>query len=424
MSHPFFYPEDMTGLFSYAESRGGEYDEIVFFCLQGHLIENYINNRVTKEDVKEADDFCRAHGVPFARDTASRIVTVHDGFMPVRIKALKEGTVTPVRTPLVTVESTDPALAFLTSFIETDLLRAVWYPTTIASKANAIRKGIQGIYDRYADTNANTDFAFLDFSSRGVEHYGANEVGGAAFLTSFLGSDSIAGVRWANHHYDCEMSGYSVKATEHSVMCSYGEDAESDLFLHLLNKAKPGEILSVVSDTWNIYRACEYWGKLAKLVEERGVVLSIRPDSGDYREVLPRMLDILFDYFKFHKNDKGLLVFDNLKILWGDGVSEQTYVDMLMTVVGAGFGPEVLTLGSGGGLMQNVNRDTCKFAFKASAVQRNHGEWVGIAKNPITDPGKQSKMGRIEHPGLELVYENGKMFRRQTLDEIRSLVRG
>jgi nicotinamide phosphoribosyltransferase len=442
-TQPRMYSPDVTGIFSYAESRGGEYKTVILYGLQGFIKEKLLTP-VTKEDVDYADFILtKMGGFQFDRTAWDIVVNEYNGFIPVTIKAVKEGMKIPYQNAVVTVECTDPRLFSLVGYIETALLRAVWFPSTIASRVYQMKKNIDALYARYADTTATSDFSFLDFSGRGVESQDASEVGSAAFLTSFLGTDTCAGVAYVYDYYGNVVIGGSVAASEHSVMCSYGESNEFASFKHIIEGTPEGSIVSVVSDTWNIYNACRMWNKLADTIKAKKLSLVIRPDSGEPEEVLPAMLAILEEGFPTHRNDKGLKVFDNLKLLWGDGIDETNYLQVLGLMPKNGFGVEVLILGSGGGLMQKVNRDTMKWAFKASAVMKNNS-WCAIRKDPITDPGKKSKAGKLETifhkkkkeygtvdwtlaaqlgtPLLEVVYCNGQLMRDQTQTEIRELV--
>lgn len=439
-THAPMYAPGTTGLFSYAESRGGVYENGILFGLQGWIIDNLLKP-LTKDDVDYAESVIGPMG-GFDRSIWDLVLSRHGGNVPVRIKAVKEGVVVPVSNALVTVESLDPDLYSLTSFIETALIR-LWYPTTIATKAYEMKKGIDNLYSIYADKTADSSFSLLDFGCRGVSCYEQAAIGGAAFLTSFTGTDTIPGVAYARSFYGAGACGFSVKATEHSVMCSYGKENELASFKRLVEEvANPGDIISVVSDTWDIYKACEYWNSLAETIYKRNLNLVIRPDSGEFKEVLSKMLEILQKGFRYHTNDKGYKVFDNLKILWADGISEKNYKKVFKIMPRNGFGVENLMLGSGGGLLQNVNRDTMKFAFKASAVQQEYN-WHPIYKAPITDPGKRSKKGRVclvKKDGkfltvdeslstvlgtsqMDVVYETGKLVRNQTFEEIRNLIK-
>lgn len=452
-SHFLFYPEDTETVYSYAESRGGRYDEILFAGLQGYA-KQLAHTRITKEHIEEAADFAPEHGVPFNREGWEIIVNEHDGFLPLRIDAVKEGTLMPYRNALCVLYNTDKRLPFLTSYVETPLLRDVWYQTTVATRVFNMKRKIRLAFIKSSDDPETAmAFSLLDFSSRGVTSYETSQKGGLAFLFSFIGTDNVPAVRYANKIYNHRMAGFSVAATEHSVMTSYGEENELDSFRQIIRKAaaKGAKIVSVVSDTWNIYRACQFWAQLAPELKELGLTLVVRPDSGAPTEVLPQVFQTLEAGFGFTVNSKGYKVLNGVKVLWGDGIDENSCAVLYDLVISLGYAADNLMLGSGGGLMQvDINRDTCKFAFKAAAVNRA-GQWFGIAKDPITDKGKRSKAGAMQlqqneddtfytnftgigpftqaefdemqtNSLLEKVYENGVLYRNQNLDDIRALV--
>lgn len=405
MSHFLGYPEGLTHMHSYLESRGGKYPATLFVGLRPIL--RYLEDVViTKEDVEYAADFAKKHAVPFNYDGWMRIVNTHYGKIPVRIKAVPEGTLVPTGNVLLTIENTDDWLPWLTSYLETMLLR-IWYPITVATRIYYMREKIRPYFEQTSDNLNNLPFALLDFSSRGVTSLEASEIGGSAYLMLFQGSDNVPAVDFTNRMYDSEMSGFSVPATEHSIMCSFGEDNEEASFKYLLdNMGQDGGILSVVSDTWNIYRATEYWGKLAEEVKRRNITLVVRPDSGEAEEVLPRLIDMLRRTFGVTGNSKGFNVLNNVKILWGDGINEDTCTKPFDIAQGEGISADSIITGSGGGLMQvDINRDTCKFAIKGSYVTFKDGTGKGIAKDPITDHGKRSKQGRLALVHKEGTYE-------------------
>lgn len=435
-------PTDLEGLFAYLESRGGRYKSTVFFGLQA-ILEEFFTVLITPEMVDEAEEFETAHGFDFNRAGWDRIVNVHGGRLPIRIKAVKEGSVVPFKNALLTVESMDSELAWLVTYVETALVR-MWYPMTVATRIHEMKRKIVKYWDKAATNLDGLGFALLDFSARGCTSLGANFLGGSAYLASFMGSDSAGAIRYANYYYRHPMAGFSVKATEHSVMCSYTREYERDSFRQLINRVgRPGKILSVVSDTWDIYQATQYWAELAPEVKALGVKLVVRPDSGEYLEVLPKLYAILEKGFGYTINQKGYKVLDGVQLLWGDGIDENSIEPILDMVVNQlGYSPETILLGSGGGLMQNdINRDTSKVAYKASAVKRrsvNAGEWFGISKNPITDPGKMSKQGRLmlvhdaggystvqegsgwQEDQMDVVFEMSTVLRIQDLEDIRT----
>lgn len=440
-SHFQGYAPGATNIYSYAESRGGVYPATVFFGLQ-KFIKELAEVRITGAMIDEAELFAKAHGVPFNRKGWEIIEDEHAGYIPVVIKAVPEGTLVPTRNVLVTVENTDPRMPWLTSYIETALLRATWYPTTVATRIHYMKQRIKPYFDRTSDVG-DMGFAILDFSARGCSSTETAEIGGMAHLLSFVGSDNIPAVVAAARFYDEPMAAFSVAATEHSVMTSFGEENEEASFGYLIdNMMLEGGILSVVSDTWNVFRATDYWGELAGRIREKNGTLVVRPDSGEMRDVLPRILERLMSSFGYDVNSKGFKVLRNVKVLQGDGIDENSVTEPFQIAEEMGISADSIMTGSGGGLMQaNIDRDTCKFAFKASNVRFVDGTEQGIAKNPITDPGKMSKRGRLKlldcgqyhfatatsgdpdfnglRDHLHTVYKNGEVSNMETLGQIR-----
>lgn len=437
-------PKDVTNVFSYAESRGGRYPATVFFGLQPFL-HRLVENPITLAHVNEAEEFAARHGEPFNRRGWMRVMAKHGGLLPLEIKAVPEGTLVPTGNVLCTVENTDPALPWLTTYMETALLRAVWYATTVATRIFGMKRGLREEFEYSADDLSDLPFALLDFSSRGCTSLGANEIGGAAYLAHFLGSDSVPAVRFTNAYYDSPMSGFSVPATEHSIMCAWGEDRESEAFEHLIRTfGGPGKIISIVSDTYNIFRAAHRLARFKELIQTSGTTLVVRPDSGDMTKVLQGVIPTLANAFGTTKNRLHFDVLNGVKVLWGDGIDEDSYRLPFQVAAKMNVSAQSIMVGSGGGLMQkDIDRDTCKFAFKASAVKDASG-WRGISKRPITDPGKRSKEGRLaltrDSSGLGFstvqegvcdasfpnllrpVYRNGALLNRQSIDGIRARI--
>jgi nicotinamide phosphoribosyltransferase len=207
------------------------------------------------------------------------------------------------------------------------------------------------------------------------------------------------------------MSGFSLPATEHSCMTSYSKENEYESFKRIIEVTPENTTVSVVSDTWDIYNACEMWNRLASLIEEKNITLVVRPDSGSVKEVLPKVITILNKAFKGKYNSKGYKVFNNLKILWGDGINEDTVTEVFYIAMGLGVSADSILTGSGGGLMQNnIDRDTSKYAFKASNAIIN-GISTPIGKDPITDAGKVSKKGY-----LDIVYDKDGNYKTIVVD--------
>ena len=452
LCHAFAYPDYVTGMFSYIEARTGGRDIMVPFGLQVWLRE-YLSVQITVEMVNEAETFAAAHGEPFSRDGWLKVVNKYNGYLPLTIRAVPEGT--PVRSgnALVTVKCVDPDLYWLTSYVETSLLRAVWYPTTIASLDYDTKLEIKRFYEIAGADLGFLPFALHDFGARGVTSRGQACIGGAAHLVNFMGSDTIDGVRTANFYYDHAMAGFSVRATEHSVACSFGLSVEDEIAYidHALTKFEgQGNIISLVGDTKDIYRFAEalcsvFKDRIIDLYERLGMKLVCRPDSGDALEVIPRVMRLFCSAFPTTKTSKGYVkMYPGIGILQGDGVDRMTLKTLLGNLMAMNFSPDNIVFGSGGGLLQKVNRDTYKFAMKASAIRTTGDSWVGIVKDPITDPGKRSKEGvltlarskmtgeystvRIDQGPLSdefedamvTVYEYGVLSNQTTLDEVRA----
>lgn len=398
-SHAFQYPPGTERVFSYIESRGGRFDRTVFFGLQMYL-KQYLSQRITREMVDEAEMFWRAHGEPFYREGWDYIVERHDGRLPVVIKAVREGTVSPTRNVLLTIENTDPRCFWLTSFLETALLRAIWYPTTVATLSWHAKRIIRDSLVRTSDDpEGQLPFKLHDFGARGVSSKESAGIGGAAHLVNFMGSDTVTGVLYANRFYNAKMSAFSIPAAEHSTITSWGRSSEADAYANMIQQfGRPGSLVAVVSDSYDIMNAVrEIWGgQLRQLVMDSGATLVVRPDSGDPLKVPVDVVEALGERFGYTLNSKGFRVLPScVRVIQGDGITVDSLPEILNNLAIRGWSADNMAFGMGGGLLQMVNRDTQKFAMKASAALIN-GEWVDVFKDPITDPGKKSKRGRVQ----------------------------
>jgi nicotinamide phosphoribosyltransferase len=395
-SHFQQYPPRTTNTFFYLESRSGPLTEIVFFGLQAILME-YLCRPVTKGDVDEAAAILALHGVPFHRAGWEHIVHAHGGRLPIRIRAVPEGTVVPAGNVMMTVEATDRQCYWLPSYLETMLLR-VWYPTTVATISHQARRVIWQHLVRSSDApEREIAFKLHDFGARGVSSGESAAIGGMAHLVSFQGTDTLSAILAARDYYQCSMAGFSIPAAEHSTITSWGRDGEVDAYRNMLAcYAAPGKVVAVVSDSYDVYRAItEHWGAtLREAVQSSGATIVIRPDSGKPTEVVLRCLELLDQHFGSHRNAKGFRVLKNVRLIQGDGVNLAAIEEILQVVVSAGFSAENVAFGMGGGLLQQCNRDTFKFAIKCSAAQID-GQWRDVYKDPVTDPIKRSKRGRI-----------------------------
>jgi nicotinamide phosphoribosyltransferase len=389
------YPAGTTGVYSYIESRGGRYDQTVFFGLQA-FIKEYLLDPITQADIDVAGEILEAHGEPFNREGWEYVLSEHKGFLPVVIRAVPEGTVVPVKNVLVTIENTDPKCFWLTTWLETALLRAIWYPTTVATQSYTIKQVIKDYLEKTGDP-ALIDFKLHDFGARGVSSLESAGIGGAAHLVNFMGTDTISGLLFARNYYNAGIAGFSIPAAEHSTITSWGRDNEVKAYANMVTQfAKPGAIVAVVSDSYDVFNAAsKLWGEqLRQQVIDSGATIVIRPDSGDPLSVNLQLIEILGQKFGYTTNAKGFKVLNNVRLIQGDGVNELTIRSILGGFMAMGWSADNIAFGMGGALLQQVDRDTQKFAMKCSAALINGG-WVDVQKDPVTDSGKKSKAGRV-----------------------------
>jgi len=412
VSHSVQYPPGTTSMFSYIESRGGEYDKTVFFGLQYYL-KKYLTHRVTVAEVEEAKEFFAAHGEPFNYEGWMYIAKDLGGKLPVRIRAVPEGTVVGTRNILVSIESTEPKVFWVVSWLETMLLR-VWYPINVATRSYTIKKIIKlALQLSSDDPEGEIAFKLHDFGSRGVSSQESAMIGGAAHLVNFMGSDTIVGIRCANKYYNSPMAGFSIPAAEHSSITSWGRENEVEAYRNMLKQfAKPGALVACVSDSYDLWNACSnlWGGELRQEVIDSGAVVVIRPDSGNPPDVVLKTVQLLDEKFGHTVNSKGFKVLNNVRVIQGDGINEHSIGEILEKLLGARYSATNVAFGMGGALLQQHNRDTLKFAMKCSHIFIGDKS-VDVFKDPITDSGKRSKAGR-----LDLVEDfDGKFLRFETV---------
>lgn len=440
-SHYCQYPNGTQYVSSYIESRGGEFADTLVFGLQA-FIRQYLCRPISLDDINEAEAILSAHGVPFNRDGWEYILNSHKGFLPIEIQAVAEGTLLPTGNVMVQVINTDPACAWLTSYVETALLRALWYPTTVATLSYKCKQVIGRYLQKTADNLDGLPFKLHDFGARGASSEETAALGGAAHLINFMGTDTLSGIVAARRFYGADMAGFSIPAAEHSTITSWGKNGESAAYANMLQQfGGAGRLVAVVSDSYDLWNAINrIWGdELKEQVETMGGTLVVRPDSGNPLEVVPQALENLMDKFGYHTNSKGYRVLpDCIRLIQGDGVSLRSIEAILAVLEARGISADNLAFGMGGELLQKVNRDTQKFAMKASAICVQ-GEWRDISKDPITDPGKRSKRGRLAlirnngqyqtiredqlglQPNLLVpVFRNGELLVQYSFDEIRA----
>ena len=439
-SHWLQYPPNTQYVNSYIESRGGRWNRTLFFGLQ-MFIKEYLCKPITQENIDEAEEIWTTHGVPFNKEGWDYILKEHNGYLPLYIEAVPEGTVLPTNNVLVQVVNTDPKCFWLTSYIETALLRAVWYPTTVATNSYMCKKHILDALEKSGNPETIL-FRLHDFGSRGTSSHETAGIGGCSHLVNFMGTDTIDGVIYARKYYGEKMAGFSIPAAEHSTITSWNNEKKA--YKNMIEQfGGKYPLFAVVSDSYNIYHAIdEIWGnELKDDVISCGSTLVVRPDSGNPVAVVCRVITGLMEKFGYTINEKGYRVLpDNIRVIQGDGINEQSLKDILFEMLNQKLSADNISFGMGGALLQHFDRDTFKFAMKCSAIYRDN-HWQDVFKNPITDPNKKSKKGRLAlirvdeawntvrkediaensyfQNQLIPVFENGKLLKDWSFEEIR-----
>jgi nicotinamide phosphoribosyltransferase len=461
-SHCDQYPQGTNKVYSYLCSRGTRLegvDKTVAFGF-GYYLDKYLKCP-TETEVHEFIYYAEKILGPNAvsNEHRERLYNLAKlGYLPIEIKAVPEGSVVPVKNVLMTITNTLPGYFWLVNYIETLLLK-VWHPITVATNSLRFKK----LFDRYAEEtcedNSHTVFQMHDFGYRGVSSEESAEIGGAAHLTSFLGTDTTAGVVMLDKYYGEENAiyGMSVPASEHSVMCSW--DTENDDYKAIGNMLDqyPTGIVSIVSDTYDLWNAIEnyFGGAFKDKVLSRDGKTVIRPDSGDPVKILcgdpdapintPEGLGVirLLDYhFGSTLNSKGYKVLNpKVGCIYGDAIFYERAEEILSNLEQMGYASSNIVFGSGGLLLQQWSRDTFKMAIKATYCEVG-GNPRDIMKDPVTDRGKRSHKGLLrldkvdgvytttdnctkeqESGGyLRTVYKDGEIISPQSISEIRERI--
>lgn len=401
-SHYLQYPPGAENISSYIEAREGSSPQpwgryTQFFGLQA-FIADYLLRPFTQADIDEAAEVLDQHGLPFNRADWTMILNDYGGYLPLDVQALPEGTIVPRGTPMVQVSNTDAKFPWLTSFIETALLRSIWYPSSVATKSFFAKRAIYAALKQTSDDpDGQIPFKLHDFGARGVSSSESAGLGGAAHLLNFKGTDTLEAILAVQRYYQPEsMPGFSIPASEHSTMTSWGQLQEQDAYQNMIDRFGAG-LVSIVADSYDLFYAVEkIFGEHLhdKIVKMPGKLI-VRPDSGDPVETPVTVLEMLWARFGGTVNSKGYRVLHpKIGVIQGDGMNMDSIQRLLFRMVKWGYSVDNIAFGMGGGLLQDHLRDDHRFAMKANAVSFGDG-WVDVRKKPATDPSKASKAGRL-----------------------------
>lgn len=442
------YPDNTQEVYSYFESRNGaKYPYTMFFGLQ-YILKRWLSKPITKQMVDEAEEYFKIHFFDdpdiFNRKGWDRIVNEFDGKLPVEIKAVREGTLVPVSNVMMTVKCLS-GFEWLTGVLET-LLTHVWYTSLVATHSYYTMQIINEYFEKTSDSDGLNKFYLHDFGQRGVTCMEQAGLGGMAHLINSRGTDSLMAIPYAKTYYNADLKtlGFSVKATEHSIMTSFGKENEFDVTRNIIKKL-PNGILSVVSDSYDIENAVNvYCTDLKQDILNRNGKFVVRPDSPRFKgdtcaDQVYWIADKLWTAFGGTVNKKGYRVLNSkVGIIYGDGIGPNDIKETLELLEKHKFSAENCVFGMGGGLLQrNLDRDTQRSAFKCSSQYRD-GVYHDIYKEP-SDKSKSSKRGKLSlvrdengdlqtvpqtsdvQDELRTVYENGNLVNEMTFDEIRKI---
>jgi len=474
VSHRVQYPFSTEYIYSTWTPRSNKYfkiaDKVVMFGLQAfikkYLIEyfnTYFFQRRKEDVIAEYERYIR-FTLGDENPDSSHIKELWEiGYLPVEIKALKEGTLAPIKTPMLTVVNTDKKFFWVTNYLETIISNEIWLPMTSATIAYQYRK----VLDEYAlKTTGSTDgviFQGHDFSMRGMASLESAMASGAGHLLSFVGTDTIPAIMYHEEFYNAdiekELVGTSIPATEHSVMCANADETldETETFKRFMTEVYPTGIFSIVSDTYDFWdNVCRVLPSLKETIMNRDGKVVIRPDSGDPVLVLcgnpdgktkaekKGLIRLLWEMFGGTITAQGYKLLDpHIGAIYGDSITVERATEIVKRLEKNGFASTNVVFGIGSFTYQYNTRDTFGFAMKATWAQIDGVEKL-IFKDPKTDDGlKKSQKGRVvvlDSPEgiiykdglnktdadaldyidlLQPVFRNGKLLVDQSLSEIR-----
>lgn len=481
LDHRRQYPKGTEFVYSNWTPRSNEYfkeakDGCVVFGIQyfikKYLIEYFNNNFFALDEDIAVESFRRRIDTFLGENNVGteHIRELHKlGYLPVRIKSLPEGSICPIRVPMLTIINTDPRFFWITNYLETIMSCELWLPMTSATTARVYRKELERHAEKTGfDKNVALGFLCHDFSMRGMAGLEASITSGMGHLTSFFGSETIPAINAVEEYYNAdaekELIAATVPASEHSVMCAGGFDNEFETFKRFITELYPKGFVSIVSDTWDLWKVVtDYVPRLKDEILARDGRLVIRPDSGNpvhiiagykdsdfenfeeqgalSQEEYKGVYELLWDIFGGTVNEKGYKVLDpHIGVIYGDSITIERQKEIYKRLEEKGFAATNLVLGIGSFTYQYRTRDSLGFAMKATWCQIN-GEPKEIFKKPKTDTGmKNSLKGLIrvdkdengiyyatdcvtkkqEEGGcLEVVFENGELKKEVSLKEIR-----
>jgi nicotinamide phosphoribosyltransferase len=402
-------------------SRIAGISHVVFFGLQGalaemtHAFEQYFFSQPLETVVSEYEEaiqhvFAQTNANFAATHSSAHIRALHQlGYLPIQIKAMKEGSLVPIGVPMFTIENTHPDFFWLPGYLETQLSAYIWSPMTAATIADRYKRLLNSYAEKTGDIHKVHTQAG-DFSMRGMGSPETAYRTAGGHLLSFSVSATLSVRNYLKSYYAAsnDILMYT-PSTEHSVMCSYGEQ-EVEAFRHLITEVYPSGNISIVSDTYDLWNVVDQvLPQLKELILSRDGKVVIRPDSGDPihiicgdkesdRETVRKgIVERLFEIFGGTVNSKGYKELDpHIGVVYGDSITVDRADKICSGLMEKGFASTNTALGIGSYTYQYVTRDTFGFALKGTAEEVD-GQFKAIQKRPATDIGnfKKSQKGIV-----------------------------
>lgn len=405
MGHMEQYNPEVEYIQSHMVARSNHmYDKVTFFGLM-YYIKTYVNTTVTEENVREFLEIRKQIlGSDASEDVKTKLnLLVGRSSLPIKIHAVKEFEQYDIGEPLIVVENTEPGFHWLVGMLESLLLK-VWNTCTVAT----FSKKYLDLFTKYAVETGSPEwlipYQVHDFGYRGCSSEETAALSGAAHLVNFKGTDTVVAVKLMKDIYGIT-TGASVPASEHSVMCSFGKDLEIEAFKNML-RLYPTGIVSIVSDTYNLYNVLEnFTVELKEQILQRDGKVVFRPDSGNPVDMIIYTIQHLDYVFGSTVNAMGYKELNpKVGTIYGDGMYFDRAEEVLSKLKNLGYASSNLVIGVGGILLQSHSRDDLGFAFKANNAILKDGREMPIFKDPITDSKKKSIKGRISTENMIQYY--------------------
>ncbi len=476
--HKNLYPKNMTQLYSTWVPRSNKYfsrsNEVIWFGLQAfikkYLIENF-NENFFKRDIEEV---LEEYKVYISNTFEENPETEHFkklhklGYLPIEIKALKEGTKVPYRVPCMTIENTHEEFAWLTNFLESIISCSLWSPSTCSTLAYEYRKIIEKYVEKTSDNPKWKSVACGDFSYRGMSSNESALSASSGFLTSFTKTSTIPVLPYLNQYYNADVTKETVgnwsASVEHSCTTSnFAVDGDEEkFFVRMCTEIYPKGNFSFVCDSYDYFNFINnILPKYKDVVLNRDGCINVRPDSGDPEKIIcgnedsnsemerVGTINSLWNTFGGYINSKGYKVLDkHIRIVYGDSITLERCESICNRLMIMGYSVENVIFGVGSYSLQYLTRDTQGWALKATYAVID-GKEIEIFKNPKTDEDniKKSLKGKVvvieDQEGklkvkdglnkegyskyrnedlLQTVFKDGKLLKETSLREVREKI--